>query len=134
MKKKIAIIGSTGSIGKSLLNIVKSKKNNFQIHLLTANKNHNLLLKQAKIFKVKHLIITNTDSYKILKQKTSNTNVKVYQNFNSFNKIFKNKIDYVMSAIIGIEGLKPTLEIIKFTKKIVIANKESIICGWQFNK
>ncbi len=130
MKKKIAIIGSTGSIGKSLLNIVKSKKNNFQIHLLTANKNHNLLLKQAKIFKVKHLIITNTDSYKILKQKTSNTNVKVYQNFNSFNKIFKNKIDYVMSAIIGIEGLKPTLEIIKFTKKIVIANKESIICGW----
>jgi len=134
MKKKISIIGSTGSIGKSLLNIIRSKKNNFDIQLLTANKNHNLLFKQAKEFNVKNLIITNKASYRILKRKTINTNIKVYQNFDSFNKIFKNKIDYVMSAIIGIEGLKPTLEIIKFTKKIVIANKESIICGWNLIK
>tara|TARA_Y100000591_G_scaffold644_1_gene566 strand:+ start:1471 stop:2628 length:1158 start_codon:yes stop_codon:yes gene_type:complete len=134
MKKKIAIIGSSGSIGKSLLNIIRSNKNNFDIHLLTANKNHSILLKQAKEFNVKNLIINNKDSYKILKRKTANTNIKVYQNFDNLNKIFKNKIDYVMSAIIGIEGLKPTLEIIKFTKKIVIANKESIICGWNLIK
>ena len=54
----------------------------------------------------------------------------MYNNFNSLNKIFKSKIDYVMSSITGIQGLKPTIELVKFTKKIAIANKESIICGW----
>ena len=128
MKKSIAILGSTGSIGKSLLEIVK-KKIFFKVILLTANKNHNLLLKQAKKFKVKNLIIKNYESYKILKRRTINTDINVYQSFDCFNKIFK-KIDYVMSCVTGIDGLEPTLKIIRFTKKIAIANKESIICGW----
>ncbi len=130
MKKKIVIIGSSGSIGKSLLDIIRKKNKFFEIHLLTANKNHKLLLKQAKEFKVKNLIIRNKESYKILKQKTINTNINVYQGFDCLNKVFKNKVDYVMSCITGVEGLEPTLNIIKFTKKIAIANKESIICGW----
>ena len=63
MKKKIAILGSTGSIGKTLINIIKKDKKNFEITLLTANRNYNELIKQAKYFKVKNLIISNKDSF-----------------------------------------------------------------------
>ena len=130
MKKKIAILGSTGSIGKTLVNIIKKDKKNFEIILLSADGNYNELLKQAKYFKVKNLIITNEASYIKLKKNRHTKNIKVFRNFNNFNKIFKKKVDYTMSAITGIEGLKPTIDMIKYTKKIAIANKESIICGW----
>lgn len=130
MKKKIVVLGSTGSIGKTLYKILNREKKNFKIKLLTANKNHNLLLRQAKKLKVNNLIITNKKSYEILKKKTKFLNINVFNDFNKLDKIFKKKIDYTMSAITGIEGLYPTLEMIKFTKKIAIANKESIICGW----
>ena len=134
MKKKIAILGSTGSIGKILLNIVKKNKKFFDIILLTANKDHKTLYTQAKKYNVKNLIITNVASYKILKKKCKKTNINVYNNYYIFNKIFKKKVDYTMNSIVGFAGLKPTLEIIKFTKQIAIANKESIICGWNLIK
>ena len=130
MKKKIAILGSTGSIGKTLFNLILREKKNFEFSLLTANKSHKLLLKQAKALNVKNLIITNKKDYEILKQKTNNTKIRVFNDFTQLDKIFKKKIDYVMSSISGIHGLEPTIKIIKFTKKIAIANKESIICGW----
>ena len=130
MKKKIAILGSTGSIGKSLLEIIDKHQSNFEIVLLTANNDYKKLLLLAKKFKVKNLIINNFYSYKTLKLKTRKLNINVFNNFNDFDKIFKKKIDYVMSSITGIDGLYPTIKIIKFTKKIAIANKESIICGW----
>ncbi len=131
MKKKIAILGSTGSIGKSLFNILKKDKSKFEIVLLTANKNLNELIKQVNLFKVKNIIISNNETYlkakKILKKKK----IKIYKDYNNFNLIFKKKkIDYVMSSITGLEGLLPTLKIIKFCKTIAIANKESIICAW----
>ena len=134
MKKKIVILGSTGSIGKSLLKIIKKNINNFEIVLLTANKNYKELLKQVRIFKVKNVIITNHKSYNKFKKNNKNTNVKVYSNFKNLNKIIKSKVDYSMSAIIGIDGLNPTIQIIKFSKTIAIANKESIICGWNLIK
>ena len=130
MKKKIAILGSTGSIGKTLFNLILREKKNFEFSLLTANKSHKLLLKQAKALNVKNLIITNKKDYEILKQKTNNTKIRVFNDFTQLDKIFKKKIDYVMSSISGIHGLEPTIKIIKFTKKIAIANKESIICAW----
>ena len=131
MTKKVAILGSTGSIGKSLLSIIASDKNNFQIVLLTANKNHKLLFNQAKKFNVKNLIITNKKSYEILKDKLKkNKSINVFNNYNSLNKILKKKIYYTMSSISGINGLSPTLKIIKYTKNIAIANKESIIIAW----
>ena len=130
MKKKIAILGSTGSIGKTLIDIIKKDKKNFEIVLLTADKNGDELIKQAKLLKVKNLIITNQKSYDQVIKKRKNRNFKIYKNYMIFNKIFKNKIDYVMNSISGIEGLKPTLTIIKYTKTIALANKESIICGW----
>ena len=130
MKKKIAILGSTGSIGKTLFNLILREKKKFEFSLLTANKSHKILLKQAKALNVKNLIITNKKDYEILKQKTNNTKIRVFNDFTQLDKIFKKKIDYVMSSISGIHGLEPTIKIIKFTKKIAIANKESIICGW----
>ncbi len=130
MKKKIAILGSTGSIGKTLINIIKKDKKNFEIVLLSAENNYKELLKQAKYFKVKNLIITNQHSYLKIKRDKYTKNIQTFNTFDSFKKIFKTKMDYTMSSITGIQGLKPTIDIIKYSKKIAIANKESIICGW----
>ena len=130
MKKKIAILGSTGSIGKTLLKIIDKNKNNFEIVLLTANRNYKELLKQSKKYNVKSVIIKDEKSYQYFKKLNKNQNLNIHKNFKYLNKIFKNKIDYIMSSISGLEGLEPTINIIKYTKKIAIANKESIICGW----
>ena len=130
MKTKIAILGSTGSIGKTLLDIIRKDRKNFEIILLTADKNYKLLLKQAREFKVKNLIITNKKKFDLIKNDTIKLNFNVYNNFVNFSKIFTNKVDYTMSSITGITGLEPTLKIIKYSKRIAIANKESIICGW----
>ena len=134
MKKKIAILGSTGSIGKSLLNILSKDKKKFEVILLTANKNYKLLLKQVKKFEVKNVIIKDLNSYKKFKKQNKNNRLNIYNNFRKLDLIFKKKIDYVMSAIVGLEGLEPTLKIIQYTKSIAIANKESIICGWNLIK
>ncbi len=134
MIKTIALLGSTGSIGRILLNIVKKNNKILKVILLTANKDYKTLYSQAKKYNVKNLIITNKDSYKILKNKCKKNNINVYNDFNVFNKIFKKKVDYTMNSIVGFAGLRPTLEIIKFTKQIAIANKESIICGWNLIK
>ena len=130
MKKKIAILGSTGSIGKTLLKVIEQDKKNFDIVLLTANKDHKTLYNQAKKFNVKNLIITNESNFKILKKKNKKKNIKIFNSFNNIREILNKKIDYTMSSIVGIEGLDPTYKIIKYTKNIAIANKETIVCGW----
>tara|TARA_B100000787_G_scaffold52739_1_gene38097 strand:+ start:919 stop:2073 length:1155 start_codon:yes stop_codon:yes gene_type:complete len=133
--KKIAILGSTGSIGSSLINIVKKDKKNFKIELLTANSNYKKLIKQIKFFNVKNIIITDENAFLTTKKILKNEDINIFNNFNSLKKIFKDKkIDYTMSAISGLDGLKPTMDMIKFTKIIAIANKEAIICGWSLIK
>jgi len=132
MRKNIAIIGSTGSIGKTLLSLVNHK--NYKIVLLAANRNYKNLLKQAVKYRVKNLIITDPASYvKALIFKKSKT-IKIYNSFEHLNKILKKKLDYVMSSFSGINGLEPTYKLIKHTKTIAIANKESIICAWPLLK
>ncbi len=134
MKKKIAIFGSTGSIGRNLLKIIESNKKEFKIELLSANKNYKVLLKQAKKFNVKNIIINDSKTFDILKEKQKKLKINVFRDYSSLSKIFKKKIDYVMSAVVGLQGLYPTLKSIKYTKKIAIANKESLICGWNLIK
>lgn len=135
MKKKIILLGSTGSIGRTFLNILKADVNNFDILLLTANKNILQLLKQLKIFKVKNIIVNDKKSFLKVKKILKNKKINIYNNYDSIDKIFqKKKADYTLNAISGLDGLSPTLKIIKFTKKIAIANKESIICGWSLIK
>ena len=130
MKKKIAILGSTGSIGKNTINIIKKNPKHFKVLLLSTNKNISEIYKQAKLLKVKNIIVSDKSCYIKLKLKLKNKNIKIYNNLEVINKLFKTKIDYTMSAISGLAGLKPTLNIIKFSKVIAIANKESIICAW----
>ena len=130
MRKRIAILGSTGSIGKTLINIIKKDKKKFEIVLLSAEENYRELLQQAKFFKVKNLIITNRDSFLKIKKDSYSKKINIFNSFKNLNKIFKKKVDYTMSSITGIQGLKPTIEIIKYSKTIAIANKEAIICGW----
>ena len=126
--KKIIILGSTGSIGKQTLEIIKKDKNKFKILLLSTDKNINLISKQIKIFNVKNIVVTNKKKYEILKKKFKN--IKIFPDFGKIDKKLRVKADYTMSAISGIEGLRPTINIIKKTKRIAIANKESLICGW----
>ena len=126
--KKIIILGSTGSIGKQTLEIIKKDKKNFKIVLLSTDKNINLITKQIKTFKVKNVVVTNNKKFEILKKKFKKINI--FSDFENLDNKIKGKVDYTMSAISGIEGLRPTINIIKKTKRIAIANKESIICGW----
>ena len=135
MKKKIAILGSTGSIGKSLIKILKNDKKKIEIVLLSANKNLNELIKQVNYFEVKNLIISDQKAYHKAQIIFRKKKIKIFNNFDNLKFIFKNKkIDYVMSSISGLDGLSPTINIIKFSKTIAIANKESIICAWNLIK
>ena len=108
--KKIAIFGSTGSIGSSLLNIIKKDKKTFEIKLLTGNRNYKKLIKQAKFFNVKNVVLTDYNSFLVATKLLKNSKIKVFKNFYSLNKIFDvdKKIDYSMCTISGFEGLKPT--------------------------
>ena len=134
MKKKIAILGSTGSIGKSTLEIIKKDKNNFDVVLLTAKDNYNKLLKQAVEFNVKNILIYNDEYCQYVKKKFRYKKINIFSRKNKLSEIINKKMDYTMCAISGLEGLKPTLEAIKLSKTIGIANKESIICGWHLIK
>ena len=134
MKKKIAILGSTGSIGKTLLKIINNDKKKFNILLLAANKNYKFILKQANKLNVRNIIISDRNNFLKSLKLNKNKKIKIHNNFDTLHKIFNKKIDYTMSAITGLDGLEPTLKIIRFTKKIAIANKESLICGWSLIK
>jgi len=128
MKQKISILGSTGSIGLQSLDIISKKKNSFIIYLLSANKNQNEICKQIIKHKPKYFVISNYDIFKRIKKKFKNNKTKIINNIENIE--IKKKIDISISAIPGIVGLKPTISILKFSKKLLIANKESIICGW----
>jgi len=131
MKKKIVILGSTGSIGKSTLKVIKRDKKNFEVVLLSAKNNYKKLIQQAKEFKAKNVLIGNKIFYERIKKSLNRNGTKVYAGNVSINGIISKKIDYTISAIVGVAGLQPTIDAIKISKTLAIANKESIICGWE---
>ncbi len=128
MKKIISILGSTGSIGKQTLKIIEKKNSYFDVYLLSANKNYKEINKQIIKFKPKYFLISNYEIYERIKNKYKNKKIHIVNNIKNLN--LKKKIDITITAIPGIMGLIPTLFFIKYTKKMLIANKESIICGW----
>ena len=129
MKKKIAILGSTGSIGRASLNIFRIDLKKFKIILLSANSNYSLISKQIKIYKPKYFFINDSETFKKIKKNHKRSKVKFYNKFSDFN--LKNlKFDITISAIVGIAGLEPTVKFTNNSKKILLANKETIICGW----
>ena len=133
MKKNIIILGSTGSIGLSTLSVIK-KNYNFKIKLLSSNRNINKLYKQALNFKVKDVIIEDYNFYNKYKNIFKKKKIRLHYKLENISKIIKTKVDFSINSISGISGLEPTLKIIPLTKNILIANKESIICGWNLIK
>ena len=131
MKKNISILGSTGSVGLSTLKIIDKKKDFFRIILLAANNNYKLICDQIKKYRPKYFVINNLRVYEKIKKKFENKKVKILHNFKMINL---RKLDLSVAAIPGIAGLEPTLMFIKLSKKILIANKESVICGWHLIK
>ena len=132
MKKKILLLGSTGSIGKSSLNIIRSYQSKLEIVALSTNKNVRLIIKQSKEFGVKNLIINDFQSYKKILNHGLNKKIRIFKNISDFLKINKIKFDVTIVGISGFEGLDPTLKVIPHSKNLSSANKESIICGWKF--
>jgi 1-deoxy-D-xylulose-5-phosphate reductoisomerase len=128
MKKKICILGSTGSIGKTTLEIISKNKKDFEVFLLSGNNNVKLLFSQAIKFKPKYIYSNNFYFKEKIKFFCTNNKIHFIDDLNLLKKI---KFDITVAAISGVAGLIPTINIIKFSKKILIANKESIICGWK---
>ncbi len=131
-KKKILILGSTGSIGKSTLNVIRRYKSKIKISCLSSNKNYKKLYQQSQEFNVKNLIINDHFSYLKAYKLFKNKKIRIFKNISDYLKKNKNKLDLVIVGISGLDGLKPTLDLIPFTKTLASANKESIICGWRF--
>ncbi len=132
MKKSISILGSTGSIGLNVFKIIDKKKGDFKVNILSANKNFKLICKQIKKYKPQIFIINDEKIYKKVLNKFKKKRIKIFNNYESLN--FKKNSDITISAIPGIAGLKPTILMTKKSNKILIANKESIICGWDLIK
>ena len=133
MKKNVSILGSTGSIGLSSLKIFSRKNKLFKINILAANKNYKLICKQINQFKPKIFVVNDSQVLEKVKKKFKNNKVKIIKDIDIKKNYFK-KSDITIAAIPGIAGLKPTVELTKISKKILIANKESIICGWNLIK
>ena len=116
MKNKIAILGSTGSIGKTLINILKKDKKNIEITLLTTNQNINELFKQVKIFNVKNVIIINQKKYLFFKKNLKDKKINVYNSFNSINKILNEFLFFliIFISVFPIEPVEPNIAIFFF--------------------
>ena len=128
MKKLLSILGSTGSIGLTTLKIINQKKKLFKPYIFSANKNYKEICKQIILYKPSYFLINNELIYKKIKKKFKKNGTII---INKIEKIkIKKKSDVTVSAIPGIIGLKPTIYLIRLSKKILIANKESVICGW----
>ena len=133
MKKKIAILGSTGSIGQTSLSIFEKNIKKFKIYLLSAHSNYSLINKQIIKFKPNYFIVTDPLVFKKIKNKYKKNKTKILNNFSDL-PLMKMKFDITVSAIVGIAGLDPTIKFIIRSKKLLLANKETAICGWHIIK
>ena len=134
MSIKIAVLGSTGSIGTTTVNIIKKNQKDFKVIFLSTNNNVTKIYQQAIDLKVKNVIIINKKKYLKYKHKFIKKKINVSHDHSKIKKIIKKKIDYTMCSISGLSGLKPTLGAINYSKTVGIANKESIICSWNIIK
>jgi len=132
MKKKVCILGSTGNIGQLTLKIIENNNKDFKVSLISGNNNYKLLLSQAKKFNPRYIYSTNDYLIKKIEKFCKQKKIIIIRDIKSINK--RDRFDISISGISGIAGLVPTINIIKHSKEIAIANKESIICGWQFIK
>ena len=128
MKKGIAILGSTGSIGTQTLDVISEHKNLFSVEVLTANNNCDLLIEQAKKYKPNAVVIVNQAKYDKVNSELSKLGIKVYAGQKSLEQIVESEeINIVLTALVGYSGLIPTINAIKLGKKIALANKETLV-------
>ncbi|MEI7981435.1 MAG: 1-deoxy-D-xylulose-5-phosphate reductoisomerase, partial [Bacteroidota bacterium] len=128
MKKNIAILGSTGSIGTQTLEIIRAHPDLFGIEVLTAQDNCDLLIRQAIEFMPNAVVIGNSLCFSRVVDSLKNLPVKVYAGEDSLAQIVEmESIDLVVNALVGYAGLKPTLNAIKYGKNVALANKETLV-------
>lgn len=128
MKRKIAILGSTGSIGTQALDVIRSHPDKFEVYALTANNNADLLIAQAREFTPEAVVIANEDKYGYVKEALSDLPMKVWAGCDAIAQVTQSTpIDMVLTAMVGYSGLKPTINAIKAGKAIALANKETLV-------
>ncbi len=128
LKKRIAILGSTGSIGRQALEVIAAHANVFEVELLTANSNIELLEKQVRQFTPATVVVTDKEKYKTLKENIADLPVKVFSGIESAEQaVQSDSIDIVLTAMVGYAGLLPTIAAIKSKKTIALANKETLV-------
>ena len=127
-QKQIAVLGSTGSIGRQALEVVAANPNRFQIYALTANNNVELLAQQARIFNPDVVCIANENHYELLKKLLEDLPIKVFAGSDAIAQIVQmQQIDVVLASMVGYAGLKPTMAAIEAGKIIALANKETLV-------
>ena len=132
IKKSVAILGSTGSIGTQALNIIKEFSDDFEVKLISANSSHKLLLDQSRVFKPKHVVINTNSGYNYSKKNLTQFETQTHLGNDALCELIESeKIDIVLVAIVGFAALMPTISAIKSGKKIALANKETLVVGGQ---
>lgn len=128
MKKKISILGSTGSIGTQALEVIEANPDHFELEAITANENADLLIQQAVQFKPNLVVIANEDKYQKVFDALDHQDIKVYAGENALCHAAElEEVDVVLTALVGYAGLKPTLRAIEAGKAIALANKETLV-------
>ncbi len=128
MKKHIAILGSTGSIGTQALEVIRSNPEHFAVEVISAQNNYVQLVRQALEFKPNAVVIGNKEHYQLVKNDLSTTSIKVFAGEEALSQIVEfDNIDLVLTAMVGFSGLKPTLNAIRYKKQIALANKETLV-------
>lgn len=128
MIKRIAIYGSTGSIGTQALNVIEANPDKFSVEVLTANGNETLLIEQALKYDPNIVVIANEQKYEVVKRALANTDIKVFAGEEALEEVAGiDCYDLMLAAIVGFAGLKPTLKAIESGKAIALANKETLV-------
>ena len=128
MKKRIALLGSTGSIGKQALAVIAAHPDEFEVEVLTAQNNAELLVEQARKFKPNAVVISNETHYGFVNEALRSEDVKVYAGEDALTAVVEmGTIDLVLTALVGYCGLKPTIRAIESGKNIALANKETLV-------
>ncbi|MBI5009771.1 MAG: 1-deoxy-D-xylulose-5-phosphate reductoisomerase [Bacteroidia bacterium] len=128
MAERIAILGSTGSIGTQALEVISKFPDRFSAEVLVAGNNYEILARQALQFHPDVVVIGNTDHYPQLKEILKDTNIKVYAGSEAVEQVVtSSRVDVVLASIVGYSGLRSTIAAIKAGKKIALANKETLV-------
>lgn len=129
-KRRIAILGSTGSIGKQTLDVIRQHRDLFEVELLTANNSSDLLITQAIEFDCNTVVICNGNKYKEVSEALQKYDIKVFAGIKSVcDLVSGDNIDIVVAAMVGFSGLAPTIEAVKAGKAIALANKETLVAA-----